>query len=252
MLGGGAAVAVGAAGGFGVTTYGARASARSRADGATIAEHSSARSVRVLWRAETDRKVMALTFDDGPGDQLTRPLLDVLRAEKVRATFCIVGQEASRRRDIVKQQVADGHELANHSWSHPDLSLLVPDDLARELKRTDQLLQELTGRQPRFIRPPFGRVSGALLQHAAVNGQDVLMWDVRFREAGLDSAGNVAHVLSTMGPGTIVLGHDAGRGDRHIGTQAVPGLIREARARGYEFVTATRMAELDASAPVPA
>jgi peptidoglycan/xylan/chitin deacetylase (PgdA/CDA1 family) len=182
---------VGAVAGFGVTTYNDRASARSRAYGAPS---STARSVRVLWRAETDRKVMALTFDDGPGDKLTRPLLDALREERVPATFSLVGREATTRRNIVKQQLTDGHELANHTWSHPDLSLLPLDELSRELERTDQLFYELSGKRPRFIRPPFGRVSGALLQHAAANGQDVLLWDVRFKEASFDSAGNVTYV----------------------------------------------------------
>lgn len=243
-LGGSAAVGVGAVASFGVTTYNDRASARSRAYGAAS---STARSVRVLWRAETDRKVMALTFDDGPGDKLTRPLLNALRGERVPATFSLVGREATKRRNIVKQQLTDGHELANHTWSHPDLSLLPLDELSRELERTDQLFYELSGKRPRFIRPPFGRVSGALLQHAAVNGQDVLLWDVRFKEASFDSAGNVTYVQSKIGPGSILLGHDAGRADRYIGTQAVPGLIREAKARGYDFVTASVMAELDAA-----
>lgn len=244
-LGASAAVGVGAATGFGVTSRHDIASARSRAEGATFAKSSAARSVRVLWRAETDRKVIALTFDDGPGDTLTRPLLEVLREQQVPATFCLVGRETTTRRDLVKQQLADGHELANHSWSHPDLSLLSPDELSTELDRTDQLFCELTGTRPRFIRPPFGRVSGALLQHAAVNGQDLLLWDVRFREKELDSAGNVTHVLTTMGPGSILLGHDAGLANRYIGTQAVPGLIRQAKAQGYEFVTASTMADLD-------
>lgn len=237
---------VGAVAGVGVTTYNERASVRSRAS-ASVAASSTARSVRVLWRAETDRKVMALTFDDGPGDKLTRPLLDALREERVPATFSLVGREATTRRNIVEQQLTDGHELVNHTWSHADLCLLPLDELSRELERTDQLLYELSGKRPRFIRPPFGRVSGALLQHAAVNGQDLLLWDVRFDEAKFDSAGNVTYVQSKMGPGSILLGHDAGRADRYIGTQAVPGLIREAKARGYQFVTASVMAELDAA-----
>lgn len=235
----------GAAVGFGATTYEDRAAARTRANGGTLPKVSAAGSVQVLWRAETDRKVMALTFDDGPGDTLTRPLLAVLREANVPATFCLVGREAALRRDIVKEQLDDGHELVNHSWSHPDLSLLPPPALNQQLERTDQLLAELTGKRPRFIRPPYGRISGALLQHAAMNGQDVLLWDVRFHEASYDSAGNVTYVLDTMGPGSILLSHDAGRANRSIGTHAVPGLIREARARGYAFVTASEMLELD-------
>lgn len=184
---------------------------------------------------------MALTFDDGPGAELTAPLLEVLREERVRATFFLVGQRAFEQRDLVRTQKRDGHELGNHSWSHADLSLLDSDDLHAELDRTNQLLYELSGRQPAVFRPPFGRVNGSVLQHAALARQNVLLWDVRFQEGALDSRGNVEHVLERMSPGCVLLGHDAGSADRHVGIGAVPDLVREAKARGYEFLTASEM-----------
>lgn len=218
---------------------------RVRADGAVQAENTAATSLKVLWRANTTRRVMALTFDDGPGPTLTSPLLDALAEAKVRATFSLVGKRAFAHRDLVKRQMAAGHELANHTWSHADLSQLDYAHQRSELERTDQLLYELTGRRPAMLRPPYGRINGALLDHAARNGQHVLLWDMRLHEGSYDSAGNASWVLKTMRPGSILLGHDAGSRNRYIGTQAVPAIIKGAQAQGWEFVTASEMYEID-------
>ncbi len=221
------------------------AAARGRGDGATVAQLSSATSLRVLWRANTVTKVMALTFDDGPGSRLTAPLLEVLREERVRATFSLVGKRAHQYQDLVRAEMRSGHELANHSWSHADLSLLTYDGLKPELERTDQLLYELSGRRPAVIRPPYGRLNGGLLQYAARADQGILLWDLRFQESALDSAGNAAYVLDQMRPGSVLLGHDAGSANRYVGTQAVPAIIKEAKQRGYTFLTASEMFEVD-------
>lgn len=221
------------------------AAARERGLAATYAERSSATGLQVLWRAETTRKVAALTFDDGPGAELTAGLLDVLRTAKVRATFLLVGSRAKERPDLVRRQAREGHEVGNHSWSHRDLSLLSYDEIRGELERTDELLEDLTGRRPAVVRPPFGRINGALLQHVAIARQGVLLWDVRLREGDLDAPGNVAWVGENLRPGTIVLCHDAGSDNRYIGIQAIPGIVATARERGFEFVTASEMFELD-------
>ncbi len=239
------AVAAGVGGAVAATSYSDRADARMRGGAAEVPDLGGVRSVHVMWRAHTTDPVMALTFDDGPGATLTAPLLEVLREEKVRATFCLVGQRAYEHRDLVRQQMRDGHELANHTWTHADLSLLEYDLVRVELDRTDQLLAELTGRGPAVIRPPYGRLSGAVLERAALAHQDVLLWDVRFQESRFDSAGNAAYVLDSIGPGSVLLGHDNGSATRHIGTQAVPEIIREAKRRGYTFLTASEMLARD-------
>jgi peptidoglycan-N-acetylglucosamine deacetylase len=242
----GVAGVVGAGGAGAAVRYRDVTAARERNDGATVATHSDATSLRVLWRARTDEKVMAFTFDDGPGEELTAGLLDVLREEQVRATFCLVGERARELPGLVRTQVGRGHELANHSWSHADLGLLDYEGVKRELERTDDVLADLSGgRRPAVIRPPYGRVNGALLQHAARTGQDVLLWDMRFRESELDTEGNAQHVLANLRPGTVLLGHDAGKSNRRIGIEAVPAIIKEAKARGYAFLTASEMFDLD-------
>ena len=229
----------------GVERYNDLASARRRGDGATVATLSSASSLDGLWRAKTDRKVIALTFDDGPSAEHTARLLDALREAKARATFAVVGRNVQQFPDLVRRSHNDGHEIANHTWKHTDLSLHEYDKCSRELSRVDELVTDLTGSPTAVIRPPFGRVNGAMLQYAAQTGQKVVLWDMRLLEDEFDAAGNTAYVLDHLRPGTVVLAHDAGLAKRKVGMAAIPGILAGAHAAGYEFVTVREMFELD-------
>lgn len=229
----------------GAERYHEVASARRRGDGATVAQLSSATSINVMWRAHTDRKVLALTFDDGPGEEHTERLLDVLREARARATFAIVGRNAARLPDLVRRQHNEGHEVANHTWNHADLSLHEYDRCRRELERTDEIVADLTGDPTVVIRPPFGRINGNMLQYAAQTGQKVVMWDMRLLEDEFDADGNVNYVLSHMRPGSVVLCHDAGLAKRKVGMAAIPGILAGARKAGFDFVTVSEMFDLD-------
>ncbi len=242
----GAGALVGTA--VGAERYHEVSSARRRGDGATVAQLSSATSISVLWRARTDRKVVALTFDDGPGAEHTERLLDDLRAADVRATFAVVGRNAARFPDLIRRQHDDGHEIANHTWGHTDLSMREYDGCRRELERTDDLVAELTGSPTAVIRPPWGRINGNLLQYAAQTGQKVVLWDMRLLEDELDSAGNTAYVLDHLRPGSVVLAHDAGLARRKVGMAAIPDILAGAKELGYEFVSASEMFALDHAA----
>ena len=202
-------------------------------------------ATRVLWRPTTTDKVLALSFDDGPMEHLTRPLLEVLDRAKVAATFCVVGSRVVAQRDLVRRELSGRHELVNHSWSHPDLSQLNATAVHRELDQTDEAIERLTGQRPRFVRPPYGRLSGLALRCLAETHHDVLMWNVHLHDQHRSSADNVADVLQVLSPGTIVLGHDQGPSYRHVGLAAVPGIIAGAHARGYRFVTASELFALD-------
>ncbi len=241
---GAAVLAAGGAAGAGAAAYADTAARRDRAscarDGARTAT-----STRVLWRAQTDEPVLALTFDDGPHPAYTPALLDVLAEERVRATFFVVGERAHGRREMVRRQLGDRHELGNHSWTHADLSGLDLPQARDEVGRTSQLLTDLAGRPPAVLRPPYGRLTGSVLQVAAEQDMDVLAWDARLRERELDVAGNVAHVLDALRPGMVLLAHDAGPRHRQVGMAAVPDIVRRARERGFRFVTASEMLQLD-------
>ena len=245
---GAAGVLLGGAAATGAGTSWAGTSAR-REQSLCARDGARGTSTRVLWRAQTDEPVLALTFDDGPDPAYTPALLDLLAEERVRATFFLVGERAHARRELVARELADRHELGNHSWTHADLSALDLEQARTEVARTAQLLADLAGRPSAVLRPPYGRLSGSVLQAAAESGLDVVAWNERLNERDLDVTGNVQQVLGALQPGMVLLGHDAGPRPRGVGMAAVPEIVRGARERGYRFVTASEMLALDRTAP---
>lgn len=251
LLRGGAGVGLGAA----LVAGGVAAAGVSYADtGATrhrafAAKHEPTMptSTRLLWRADTDEQVLALTFDDGPDPRYTVPLLEVLREHDVPATFFVCGGRAVRHRELLRQEVSGRHEVGNHTWNHSDLAMLSRDETRQELASTSQAIADATGRGPAVLRPPWGRISGTMMHIAAEQDLDVMVWDVRLleRERERDAAGNVEHVLDSLRPGMVLLGHDAGPGPHEVGIAAMPGIIRGAKERGFRFVTASEMLALD-------
>src|SRR4051794_4057884 len=129
----------------GVATYAATDRERLHARATNSGDPTS---TRVFWHGRTDTKLMALTFDDGPSAAYTPALLDVLADEEVPATFCVVGRNLQAGLAIASQQVAAGHELVNHTWSHADLSRLDRSHVLVQLRRTDDLITSLTGARP--------------------------------------------------------------------------------------------------------
>jgi peptidoglycan/xylan/chitin deacetylase (PgdA/CDA1 family) len=177
----------------------------------------------------------ALTFDGGAGSQPTPAILAALRVGGVRATMFLTGQWASGNPDLVRQMVADGHEIANHSWSHPDFTKLSEAQMVGELERTETLLRQLTGRTSKpYWRPPFGARNVKVLDVIETQGYVDIFWT-------LDSGDWVANapaqqVLNTVSQrtrnGSIVV--------MHLGspqTAAVLGQeIAALKARGLELV----------------
>lgn len=223
----------------------ARASMRPIASAAPCRPGRPLVSARIYWGAGTSEPAMALTFDDGPLDPFTRPLLDLLDEERVVGTFSVVGRRVLAQRDLVRREVSRRHELVNHTWSHVDLSIASEQVLAREIDRTDELLAELCGAAPRFLRPPFGRLSGSALRTIAERNHDVLLWDTQVNEHGRTPAETAADVLAHLHPGLVLLAHDAAPPQRHrIGLAAMHEIIRGARARGYRFLTVSELHDL--------
>jgi peptidoglycan/xylan/chitin deacetylase (PgdA/CDA1 family) len=241
LLRGGGLLAAGAA----VSVAGGRLFADDQRAGAGAREfaggeaQAAASTAEVIWRVPTDRKLIALTLDDGPVPAYTNNYLEMLRDRKVRATFSLVGATALAHRDIVARQIGLGHELENHSYSHRNLAGLSAARADAEVVRGAEVLERLTGRRPRFFRPPRGHLSGATLASVGRTGEDVLMWSLQLHEQTMSVEQNVRHVLDKVTPGTILLAHDArhSRIDRRVGLKALPRIIDGLRDRGYELVT---------------
>jgi peptidoglycan/xylan/chitin deacetylase (PgdA/CDA1 family) len=181
---------------------------------------------------------VALTFDDGPGPYTAR-LLDELAAADVRATFFLVGRNVATRPELVARMVAEGHEVGNHSWDHPQLTDLDAAGVVDQLARTDAAITAATGgTAPTIVRPPYGDYDDAVLADLAARGESAITWDVDTRDWENRDAGiTTTRALAGVVAGSIVLMHDI----HPTSVDAVPGLVDQLRQRGFTFVTVSQL-----------
>lgn len=194
----------------------------------------SATANAALWGGLSTEKVVALTFDDGPKPGVTEPLLDVLREERVPATFFVIGRHVMEYPALTKQITDAGMEIANHSYTHRNLTRLTDTEVAREVMQTQAAIETVTGRTPRFLRPPGGNWNPRVAETTRMWGVTPCMWTVDVYGSEVIGAQQVADaVLAQVRPGSIILMHNG-----KVSTlQALPTIIRALRSRGYAFAT---------------
>ena len=188
-------------------------------------------------------KYLALTFDDGPHKDQTARILAVLQKYGVKATFFPIGENVKAHPELVKMAALQGHEIGNHTYSHPKLSSLADLALARELEQAADALQAITGGTPHLFRPPEGVISKQILSLAAQMEYQPVLWSVDTRDwAHTPTAQIVRHVLSTVQDGDIILFHDY-----VVGSSPTPNALRQLLpallARGFQPVTITELLE---------
>jgi peptidoglycan-N-acetylglucosamine deacetylase len=189
-------------------------------------------------------KCVALTFDDGPG-AYTGPLLDILAGHRARATFFVVGRMVSGSGEgILRRMVAEGHELGNHTWSHPQLPTLSQTGIREELGRTQWIVKQVTGVTMVLMRPPYGLTDARVAAESRQLGLAQIMWDVDTLDWRDQDSVIVAQRGAEAEPGSVVLMHDI-----HPSTvQAVPRLLDRLAVKGFRFVT---LSELYGGRPEP-
>ncbi|TMR25480.1 polysaccharide deacetylase family protein [Nonomuraea turkmeniaca] len=190
-------------------------------------------------------KCVALTFDDGPGEYTGR-LLDLLSQRDVRATFFVIGQmvAADKGGFITRRIVDDGHEIGNHSWSHPPLAELSQEAVRRELRYTEDIVERVTGVRMRVMRPPYGSTDDAVAAETRREGLAQILWNVDTLDWRDRAAATVAKRAGEAKPGSIVLLHDIHRST----VDAVPAMLDTLARKGYTFVT---VSELYGKTPLP-
>ncbi|MER6947132.1 polysaccharide deacetylase family protein [Nonomuraea sp. NPDC000554] len=182
-------------------------------------------------------KCVALTFDDGPGDY-TDHLLDLLKARHVRATFFVVGQMvAADKKHLVRRIFRDGHELGNHSWSHPQLTAVPDGVLRRQLRFTQRLVRQLTGVRMQIMRPPYGSTDSRVADEARRDGLAQILWSVDTLDWQDHVPAIVARRATTARSGAIVLMHDIHR----TTVEAVPKILDTFTKKGFTFVTVSEL-----------
>ncbi len=199
--------------------------------------------LRLVWRVRTERRAIALTFDDGPDPRWTPRVLDLLAEAGARATFFCCGEPARLHPELVRRAARLG-EVGNHSWSHADLATLNTAPVGRELDQTHQLLASLTGQPPTLFRPPYGNLRGAVLLAAARHRYGAILWTDMVQHAASTPAADTARLLAHAAPGQILLAHD-GRGDRAGILERLPALLHGLRGDGFELTTVSDLLSFD-------
>lgn len=198
----------------------------------------------LVHQVPTDEKVIAFTFDDGPHPLYTKQLLDIFQRVSGKATFFMIGQEIDAFEDIAKEVHNAGHEIANHTNSHLDLTRLTLEEARVELQQGDERIRRVTGKPVMNFRPPYFSVNDDILSLAAEHGYhsigavngEAKDWE----QPGVDFILN--HTRPTVGNGSIFLFHD-GYGDRFQTVEAVRVLVEELTADGYRLVTVSELLE---------
>lgn len=183
-------------------------------------------------------KCVALTFDAGPSENTNR-LLDILKKEKVHATFFMLGKNhVAERPAEVKRIDREGHELANHTWSHQILTDISPSEVKRELTRLQEAVHKITGKTPQLMRPPQGRTNDDVTKISKELGLAQVLWSVTAKDYQTnDSALITQRVLDQTERDGIILLHDIYKGT----VPAVPGILKELKKRGYTIVTVSQL-----------
>ena len=199
----------------------------------------------ITARVETEEKLVALTFDDGPTPQLTDEILGVLQAQDVKATFFLIGGELERNPEEGKKIVEAGHEIGNHSYSHERMIFVSPAFVKDEIEKTDALIAAAGYEKPAHFRPPYGKKLFALPYYLSQNNRRTITWDVEpetFPEVAKSSEAVAKYVVENTRGGSIILLHVMyDRQKKSLG--AVQPIIEGLRQKGFRFVTVSELIE---------
>ncbi|GIO38098.1 polysaccharide deacetylase family sporulation protein PdaB [Paenibacillus antibioticophila] len=197
----------------------------------------------IVWEVPMPGKYIALTFDDGPDEQQTPKILELLEQYQAKATFFVVGDRVKRFPEIVKMEQAEGHEIGNHSYHHPSFHRLPLKTLTDEMAMTQEAVFETTGRKPVLFRPPGGYYNEAIVELTKHNDLQMILWSWHQDTKDWASPGVykiVRKVLNNARNGDIILMHDY----VHNSTQTIEALkviLPELQSRGFRFVTVSEL-----------
>lgn len=195
------------------------------------------RALGCVKHGPRDTAAVALSFDDGPHPVLTDQILEILARYDARATFFPIGLSASGLGRLLAKGAAAGHEIGNHTWSHPYLPDLSSAGLREQIERTSDAITSATGARPSLARPPYGSLTAEVLDKWTGFDERIALWDVDSADWARPGADAIADkVLGEVRPGSIVLMHDGG-GDRSQTVQALPRIIEGCLERGYRLAT---------------
>ncbi|MFA9555685.1 polysaccharide deacetylase family protein [Evansella sp. AB-rgal1] len=196
----------------------------------------------IIHRVPTNKKKVAITFDDGPNPVYTPQVLEVFQKVSGKATFYMIGEQMKKHPKIVQTVKKEGHEIANHTYTHPRLSQLSDFDCRTELRLTQEIIENMTGEAPATFRPPFLDYNEQTIRIIKEFGYRVIgavnMEALDWEMPGVDHI--VSKTRDQISNGSIFLFHD-GFGDRSQTVEAVRILVNELTEEGYKLVTVSEL-----------
>lgn len=189
------------------------------------------------------RKAIALTFDDGPSEN-TLQILDILEKHDAKATFFCIGKNIEKHPEILKKIDAQGHIIGNHSFSHSNFfDFYRKNRVIQELKETDNLILEITGKKPYFFRPPYGVTNPSIRRALETTKHQVIGWNIRSMDGiSKNTPAIFNRIVTRLSPGSVVLLHDT----RPQTNAVLEQLLLSLAEKKYETVSITELLNLKA------
>ena len=194
--------------------------------------------IKIAERIVEGKKLVALTFDDGPSPLTTPKLLDVLKQKHVPATFFVLGNRALDNPDVVKRALDEGHEIASHTMRHQNLIRISAEAAKNDINEAKSAIKSIIGKTPAYTRPPYGNFDSNIIKSA---GTPIILWSVDtedWRSKNVDSI--ISTALDEVHDGAIILMHDI----YPTSVEAVPKLIDAIREKGYEFASFSEISKI--------
>lgn len=197
----------------------------------------------LTYEAETEDKVIALTFDDGPTKNVDQ-LLPLLDQYKAKATFFLIGKDIEKHPEEAEKLVEAGHQIGNHTYSHERMVLKSPSFIKEEIEKTDELIRKSGYKGEIDFRPPYGKKLIGLPYYLAKHNRETIMWTLEPETYYTNTEDKVKNVLDNIKPGSIILLHPMY--DQTDGTiQVIEEILQELTKEGYAFVTVDELQEYD-------
>ncbi|RNF39478.1 polysaccharide deacetylase family protein [Planococcus salinus] len=216
----------------------------------SFSPQADAASSKFVTKGNTTSKVVALTFDDGSDGTNINKILKTLKDHNVKATFFLTGSGANNHPQAIKNIVANGHQIGNHSYSHPDFTKLTATQIKNELNKTETAIKNITGKTTKPIfRAPYGASNTNVLKAVGDTGYThTIQWNIDTVDWKGVSASQITNkVMSNLVPGSIVLMHTGAGASGTPG--ALAGMISKMKAQGYKFVTVSELLKLPSAPP---
>ncbi len=201
-----------------------------------------------IYHVASLRKVVALTFDDGPSPVWTPQILDELKKEGIKATFFMLGEHAAEYPDVARRVAKEGHEIGNHTFDHHVLLYYKKGDMAREIRDAEVAIRNATGQTTRYFRPPKAWLTKREKRKVKEMGYKIILWSLNSKDwVTFDDKYIIKYLTKNIRPGDIILFHDSGGifsaegGNRSETVKAIQPLAEQLKKKGYSFLTISEL-----------